>query len=123
MSITLALSALALAQSSLAALPATDRVMEREVAYETLAQGQAADAVAKLEAMRAETPGDPALLINLGSAYAEMGDAARAEYYYKAAMTAEESYQLELADGRWVDSRDAASLALAALERPALALK
>ena len=123
MSITLALSALALAQSSLAALPATDRVIEREVAYETLAKGQAADAIAKLEAMREQTPGDPALLINLGSAYAESGDAARAEYYYKAALTAEESYQLELADGRWIDSRDAASLALAALDRPALALK
>ena len=123
MSITLALSALALAQSSLAALPATDRVMEREVAYETLVKGEAADAIAKLEAMREETPGDPALLINLGSAYAEIGEAARAEYYYKAALTAEESYQLELADGRWIDSRDAASLALAALDRPALALK
>ena len=95
---------------------------QHEVAYDALANGEAREAVANLEALRAENPGDPALLINLGSAYAELGDFARAAECYRAAADSEVRYQLELADGSWVDSRRAAQTALRLLEQRTLAL-
>ena len=92
------------------------------VAYEELSGGQAAEAIRALEAMRAQNPGDPAVLINLGSAYAELGDAARAEEAYRSAIESDVRYRLELADGSWVDSRHAARLALRNLENARLAM-
>ena len=123
MSITLALSVLAMAQGSFAVLPEAEGVTTHDVAYDMLAQGEAQAAIDSLEEARARTPDDPALLINLGSAYAAMGDYDRAAFFYEAAKTSQDRYQLELADGRWIDSRKAASLALETLDRPTLALK
>ncbi|WAT17550.1 tetratricopeptide repeat protein [Aurantiacibacter sp. MUD11] len=88
----------------------------RDVAYESVAAGDMQTAIANLEAARAENPGDPALLINLGAAYAATGDFARAEEAYRAAIASNDRYELELADGQWIDSRRAARLALLSLE-------
>ncbi len=99
--------------------PATE---QREVAYDALASGEARAAIAALEALREENPGDPALLINLGSAYAALGDTARAEASYREAASSDIRYQLELADGSWTDSRRAARTALRALEQARLAM-
>lgn len=107
---------------SMAVLDEPAGLEQREVAYETLVAGEARDAVTALEALRAENPGDPALLINLGSAYAELGELDRAEACYREAADSDIRYQLELADGSWVDSRRAARTALLNLEQARLAL-
>lgn len=85
-----------------------------DVAYEELRAGDAAAAVRHLEATDGD---DPARLINLGSAYARQGRIAEAEGMYRAAIASEQRYRLELADGTWADSREAARLALARLHQ------
>ncbi len=95
---------------------------QHDVAYEALAAGEARAAVTALEALRGENPGDPALLINLGSAYAELGDLDRAEECFRQASASDIRYELELADGSWVDSRRAARSALLDLEQSRMAL-
>ena len=123
MAFGLVIGTLLMAQASVAFVPSDSEGLEvREVAYGALSAGEARDAVQVLEALRVENPNDPALLINLGSAYAALGDIARAEECYREAETSEIRYQLELADGTWVDSRRAARMALRNLESNALAL-
>ena len=62
---------------------------------------------------------DPARLINLGTAYARLGDFDRASDAFRRAMYSDQRYDLELADGSVVDSREAARMALAKLSRDA----
>jgi Tfp pilus assembly protein PilF len=89
-----------------------DRV---DVAFEALAEGRTAEAMVQLQASREERSKDPAVLINLGTAYARQGRIDEARAMFEAAMTSSERYDLELADGSWVDSRTAAKMALANL--------
>ncbi len=88
-----------------------------DVAYEALAVGDDRAAVMQLEA--SAPAGDPAVLINLGVAYARQGDRSRARDLFERAIAASERYDLETASGAWVDSRALAFKALAALERGA----
>ena len=119
----LAMGALLLTQAStLSIIGAPEGTETNEVAYEALAAGNVSQAVRDLEALRVQMPDDPALLINLGSAYAAMGDHARAEDCYRAAIASDTRYELELADGSWADSRRAAQRALHDLQGEALAL-
>jgi len=119
---TLVVAPLMMAQAATAQM--VEQNYERvDVAYEELVAGDAEAAVLQLEAELAEHGGNPALLINLGSAYAQLGNYERAKFYYRAARDCEEQYQLELANGRWLDSRDAATLALATVELEALAAR
>ncbi len=119
----LLIGAMALAQAeNVATIGAPEGTEQHEVAYDSLAAGKAREAVTSLEALRAENTGDPALLINLGSAYAELGEMARAEEAFRAAADSDTRYQLELADGSWVDSRRAAQTALRQLRDRAVAL-
>lgn len=118
----LAAAGLMLTQASTAALYA-DGAEQTDAAYEQLAAGEARAAITRLEAALVENPGDPALLINLGSAYAETGDLDRAATAYRAAADSEDRYRLELADGQWVDSRTAARRALQTLEARGFALR
>lgn len=122
MSIMTALSVLLLAQATPGAFgeQATDT---KDAAFEQLMAGENREAIAMLEAALADNPDDPALLINLGSAYAELGDFERASAYYRAAANSDVRYRLELADGEWVDSRRAARVALLRLEERALAMR
>ncbi|WP_404480279.1 hypothetical protein [Novosphingobium sp. BL-52-GroH] len=83
-----------------------------DVAYTELAAGQPQAAVQKLEAGGAARSSDPATLINLGAAYAGAGMADKALVAYRAAVASPERYDLQLADGSWVDSRVAARRAL-----------
>jgi len=110
----LATLALMIAAQGAAAVPAVPEqsVQQKDVAYEAVAAGNNAQAIAALEARLREDPQDPATLINLGTVYARSGDAARAAQAFRAAMASDTRYQLELADGRWVDSRIAARRAL-----------
>ena len=86
-----------------------------EAAYAALAEGRTEDALNKLKANRARQSGEPAQLINLGTAYARIGNTAKARTLFEAALISKTRYDLELADGSWMDSRDAARMALANL--------
>lgn len=94
-----------------------------DVAYDQLREGDTANAIRHLEQSRDVDRNDPARLINLGTAYQREGRTAEAEAMFRAALKSDQRW-LELADGRWLDSRAAAQLALAGLERNrALALR
>ncbi len=124
--VTLVASALAFAQAGASGLPQTtlpDPIGVEDVAYEALADGRAAEAIARIEALLAEQPDDPALLINLAAAYWQQGDYEMAAQAYRRAAETAERYDLELADGRWMDSRSVARQALARLESTQLATR
>lgn len=87
-----------------------------DVAYTELSSGNANAAVRKLEESGMDRT-DPALLINLGTAYARQGATDKALAAFRAAIASSDRYDLELADGSWMDSREAARQALAKLQR------
>jgi Tfp pilus assembly protein PilF len=112
----LILAAAAMVSSPAAAREArADGVTILPVAYEALRDGRPADAVAQLTASDAVSERDPSRLINLGTAYARLGRTSDAAAMYRAAVDSPIRYDLELADGRYMDSRWAARLALAGL--------
>jgi tetratricopeptide (TPR) repeat protein len=87
------------------------------VAYADLQAGRTDTAIKTLAQPRGVEAADPSRLINLGSALARMGRFTEAVAQYRAAMASDIRYELELADGRWMDSRDAAKLALSRLNQ------
>lgn len=110
--------------TTLLVAPPADPVAQTDAAYAELAAGETEDAIAHLEAELERNPGQPALLINLGTAYARAGRTDDARKAYRAAIAARERVELELADGSWEDSRDTARIALNNLEqRTAFAVK
>ena len=117
MAATLILTA-ALAAQNLVSIPGPNiQVIDvKPVAFEVLASGDARSALEQLEPRAQAEPADPATLINLGSAYALLGQVDRAQQAFNTARESKISYELELADGRWMDSRRAARLALQALD-------
>lgn len=94
------------------------------VAYAELRAGENHAAVAKLTGDTTLDARDPSRLINLGTAYARLGRTNDAAAAYDAALASPIRYDLELADGRYVDSRWAARAARESLAtgRPLLAL-
>ena len=94
------------------------------VAYAELKAGDNRAAVTKLTGHTTLDARDPSRLINLGTAYARLGRTNDAAAAYNAAIDSPVRYDLELASGRYVDSRWAARTALANLTegRPLLAL-
>ncbi len=119
MSISLLLASALLASPAthVVASPAdTDRV---EVAYDALRAGRNDAAIAQLRASGLAADGDTAALINMGTAYARLGRPDAAMACFKAAMASTTRYDLQLADGSWVDSRLAARRAAEALDRSA----
>ena len=119
---TLAAAPLFLAQAATSVM-VEQQYETRDVAYEELVGGDNAAAIAALEGALAENPADPAILINLGTAHARMGNYERAAFYFNAARESDVQYDLELAGGRWLDSRDAATLALSSVQLEALAAR
>lgn len=91
----------------------TDRV---DVGYEELRSGRPDAAIEQITGNRTLEHGDPAALINLGTAYARLGRKDDAHAAYAAAILSNERYDLQLADGAWMDSRAAARLAIHYLE-------
>ena len=110
MSATALFAGLLLAQSAPLAL-VQNAPASVDVAYEEISQGRNEAAITRILANR-DLAEDPAALINLGTASARMGDAAKAQDYYRAAMASPNRVYLELADGRWMDSRRAAQAAM-----------
>ena len=94
------------------------------VAYAELKAGENDAAVEKLTGDIGLDARDPSRLINLGTAYARLGRTAEAAAAYDAAIGSPIRYDVELASGRYMDSRWAARAALASLNqgKPLLAL-
>lgn len=87
-----------------------------DVAYDELAAEQNRAAIEKLEAAPASDTQDPAMLINLGIAYAREGHLDHARGLFERAAHSESRFQLETATGEWVDSRWLAIRAIALLD-------
>lgn len=113
---TLTTAILMIAQAGPSAATTQPDIETRDVEYERIVSGETREAIAQLEQARAENPEDPALLINLGAAYAAIGEYKLAEQAYRDAIASDDRYELELANGDWIDSRRAAQLALLSLE-------
>ncbi|WP_108812449.1 hypothetical protein [Sphingorhabdus sp. Alg231-15] len=96
--------------------PALAQAQEGEIgydrgalAYDALMAGDNKAAVAKLESGKLT---DPAVMINLGQAYARTGRSGDAAKMFVAAMSSNRSFDLVLADGQVMNSRKAAEMAL-----------
>ena len=111
------LAAAALAQAAVPAASVSADSDRIDVAYEQLSNNQNQAAIEKIIASEAYAAADPAALINLGSAYARIGRIADARQAFQAAIASNTRYDLQLADGSWMDARWAARAALAGLER------
>lgn len=121
---TLALAGLLMAQAAQPAITVQAPLDDYGIGYRELIARHPAEAIARIEANRDLASDDPAARINLGTAAARLGDARAARAHYRAALSSRERYDLELADGRWMDSRAAARLALDMLgQGRALALR
>ena len=111
MSVTLFLAAAAASAQPVVG-PINSETMERvDVAYDALADGRNQAAIEQMRESDLVKAGDPAALINLGTAYARVGMIDEARDSFDAAAASEDRYMLELADGSWVDSRRAARMA------------
>ena len=121
--VALAFATPAAAQSIVVTGSDEDGLAPVSVAYEELRAGQNQAAVDKLTHSSLERD-DPSRLINLGTAYARLGQKADAQTAYRAAITSSIRYDVELASGTYMDSRWAARTALANLDqgKPLLAL-
>jgi tetratricopeptide (TPR) repeat protein len=109
-----------LATTTMPAQPAAGLVSPtdgNDLAAQTLAAGQEDEALATLVRATAANPHDPAVLINLGIAYAQKGDDAKARTAFEAALACHEVVELDTADGSATDSRRLARKALKMLER------
>ena len=95
--------------------PEADTEAMLPVAYAELRAGDNQAAVARLTSETGLDARDPSRLINLGTAYARLGRTDDAVAAYHAAIASPIRYDLELASGRYVDSRWAARSALANL--------
>lgn len=83
-----------------------------EVGFRELKAGDPDGAIAQIAANDSLESDDPAALINRGTAEARLGNIVAARDSYRAALSSRQRYDLELGDGRWLDSRDAARLAM-----------
>jgi Tfp pilus assembly protein PilF len=97
--------AAALAESS----ASSDRI---DLAFDALSQGRTSEAIQQLRLSQAMKDGEPAALINLGSAYAKQGQVEKARWAYRRALTSDIRADVQLSDGTWTDSRRAALMAL-----------
>lgn len=89
--------------------PATDA---SDVAYREIMTGRPQAAIDRLERVLTVRHDDPLALINLGTAYKMVGRTSDAARLYRSAATSSDRYDVQLSDGRWIDSRRAASIAI-----------
>lgn len=80
--------------------------------YDALVAGDNHTALAQLEAAEGVSADDPARLINLGQAYLRTGRTGDAAKMFIAAVNNNRSFDLVLADGTVINSREAAKMAL-----------
>ena len=84
---------------------------------QNLAAGRGDEALAELQRASIANPHDAAVLINLGIAYAQQGDEAKARTAFEAALACHDVVELDTASGSVTDSRRLARKALKMLER------
>lgn len=116
MAATILIAGALLAQAAPAAVTVEAAVDRVDVGYEELRNGRPDAAIERISNNRELEAGDPAALINLGTAYARLGQKREARSAYAAAILSDSRYDLQLADGSWMDSRKAARLAIHYLE-------
>jgi len=87
------------------------------IGYEALMRGDNQRAISQIMASEQVSKHDPAKLLNLGRAYARIGQIEQAEGYFKAVMQARDSVDLVLADGRVMNSKVVAREAFANLQK------
>ncbi|MEH6662158.1 MAG: tetratricopeptide repeat protein [Parasphingorhabdus sp.] len=80
--------------------------------YDALVAGNNELALRQLEASEKDHAEDPARLINLGQTYARLGRPDVAARMFTAAIESNRNFDLVLANGQVINSRDAAELAL-----------
>ena len=90
-----------------------------DVAYPQLMQGRNDEAIERIHANKALASGDPAAMINLAAAYARKGMNREALECYETAIASRDRFELQMSDGQWMDSRRAARMGAARLERSA----
>lgn len=113
MSVTLFIAALAQPTASMVlVLPPKTSL---EVGSRELVEGRPEDAIARIEADR-RLRDDPVARINLGSAHAKLGHLQLAKQNFRAAMRSDDRFDVQLHDGRIMDSREAAREAISRLE-------
>lgn len=88
-----------------------------DVALNDLANGRNSAAIERIEGNDRLDQEDPARLINLGIAYARKGNEDMARNMFSAAANNRDRYDLEMASGQWMDSRELARQALDMLAR------
>lgn len=115
--LALALTASTAPAASPASPAAAPLAADSELAARPLAAGRASEALAVLERARLAEPHDPAVLINLGIAYAQAGEDAKAREAFEQALGCHEVVELDTADGSITDSRKLARKAIRMLER------
>lgn len=86
------------------------------IGYEALLAGDNQRAIDEILSNNRISRHDPARLINLGQAYARTGRINEARAMFNAARDKRDHVDLVLADGRVMNSKDAASQALAKLQ-------
>ncbi len=106
-----------MAMTSAPAVPHAAAAAAPELAVQPLVAGRSELALATLEKASAADPHDAAVLINLGIAYAQAGDEAKARAAFKQALACDEVIELDTADGTSTDSRRLARKAIKMLER------
>jgi len=106
-----------MAMTSAPAVPLAAAAAAPELAVQPLVAGRSEQALATLEKASAADPHDAAVLINLGIAYAQAGDEAKARVAFEQALACDEVIELDTADGTSTDSRRLARKAIKMLER------
>lgn len=109
---SIVLASVALAGGTVSVEVSAPRADWVDVAYDELRAGRAEAAIQRIRANRELDANDPAALINLGAAHARLGRTEEAKTFYLAALGSRERYDVQLADGRWMDTRRAARLAI-----------
>jgi Flp pilus assembly protein TadD len=84
--------------------------------YEALMSNDNGRALKQLVQDRTVKANDPAKLLNLGRAYARLGDKAKAEEAFTAALYCKDEMTLVLSNGKEINSRAAARMALRRLK-------
>lgn len=113
MSTSLFLAAALMAQGPMTLTVPAPSVPATDVGYHELVAGRPEAAIARIERNGLARAGDPLALINLGTAYKMLGRKDEAQRLYRAAAASDDRFDVELADGRWIDSRRAANIAIA----------
>ena len=84
--------------------------------YAELATGDDRGAIADIRENGSADAADPARLINLGIAYARIGDTAQARALFEQARDSRDSARLETAEGKWIAARALAERGLRMLD-------